>query len=138
MKNLSNLVSDYLSLRSAEKPREPGPEAILFNEYGNDNAEVKQLFGESYDNLRKILERRITALSRLKGAPLPVDRERVTQKARAIIASMVGAVAIAKSIPNEAEKADVLAAAQRQILVMLGLSEDEIEALLEPDEALAR
>ena len=66
-----------------------------------------------------------------------VDREAVAQKARAIMASMVGAVAIAKSIPNEAEKTDVLAAAQRQILVMLGLSEDEIEALLEPDEALA-
>lgn len=138
MKNLKNLVSDYLSLRSAEKPRDPGPEAILFNEYGNDNAEVKQLFGQSYDNLRKILERRITALSRLKGAPPAPDRDLVTQKARAIIASMVGAVAIAKSIPNEAEKADVLAAAQRQILVMLGLSEDEIEALLEPEEALAR
>ncbi len=137
MKNLSNLVSDYLSLRSAEKPRDPGPEAILFNEYANDNAEVKQLYEESYDNLRKILERRITALSRLKGTPLPLDREVVTRKARAIMASMVGAVAIAKSIPNEAEKAHVLAASQRQVLALLGLSEDEIEALLEPDEALA-
>ncbi len=68
-----------------------------------------------------MLERRITALSRLKKLPFKPEPTTVTEKSRSILAAMVGAVAIAKSIPGEEEQQRILDAAQRQILTILGL-----------------
>ncbi len=48
-----------------------------------------------------------------------------------ILASLVGAVAIAKSLPSEAERKQVLIATQRQILLMLGISDTEAERMLQ-------
>lgn len=127
IKHLTALVTDYLNLRAATKDRqEPGPEAILFNEIGSDRPEIKQLYEEAYERMKKMLEKRITALGRLQKLPFTADRETVKEKARAILASMVGAVAIAKSIPHEQEQQQILCAAQRQILAILGIGESEL------------
>lgn len=131
IKHLTELVSNYLSLREVERNKAAGPEAIMFNEIGSNNPEVMRLYEASYNNMRKMLETRITALSKLKQLPFEPDRKTVAEKARAILASLVGAVAIAKSIPNEEEKTNILEAAQRNILMMLGLNEQEVEGLLQ-------
>ena len=126
--HLTALVTDYLSLREQDQKTTSGPEAVLFNELGNDNAEVKKLFEASYSNLKKMLERRITALRRLK--KLPFDNEQIADRARTIIASLVGAVTLAKSISQEEEKRHILNAAQKQILIMLGVNEQQLGHLL--------
>lgn len=126
LKHLTALVTDYLNLRAVKDRTDPAPEAILFNEIGSDRAEIKQLYDEAYERMKKMLEKRITALGRLKKLPFTADRETVKEKARAILASMVGAVAIAKSIPREQEQQQILLAAQRQILTILGTSESEL------------
>ena len=128
IKHLTKLVTDYLNLRALKDRADPGPEAILFNEIGSDRPEIKQLYEDAYERMKKMLEKRITALGRLKKLPFKPDRETVSEKARAILASMVGAVAIAKSIPREQEQQQILLAAQRQILAILGIRESEIPA----------
>lgn len=130
VKHLTALVSNYWNLREQAKDSKPGPETILFNELGSENAEVQRLFEASYHNIKKMLETRLMALSRLKKLPFEPDRETVVEKSRAILASLVGAVAIAKSIPDEEERRGILEAAQKQILIMLGVSESELEGLL--------
>ncbi len=130
IKHLTALVTNYWNLQELREKSKPGPEAILFNEIGNDNAEVKKLFETSYQSLKKMLETRIMALSRLKKLPFEPDRDTIAEKARAILASLVGAVAIAKSIPHEEERRAILEAAQKQILIMLGVSETELDSLL--------
>jgi len=131
IKHLTALVTDFLNLRATRDRAEPGPEAILFNEIGSDRKEIRELYDEAYERLKKMLEKRITALGRLRKLPFKVDRETAKEKARSIIASMVGAVAIAKSISSEQEQQQVLLAAQRQILATLGIGESDREASTE-------
>ncbi len=120
LKHLTSLVTDYLNLRSVkEESREPGPETILINEIGSDEPEIRQLYEQAYQRMRTMLEKRITALSRLQQLPFPPDRELIAQKSRAILAAMVGAVAIAKSISREQEQHQILEAAQQQVLGIL-------------------
>lgn len=126
IKHLTALVTDYLNLREQAREDVPGPEAILFNEIGSDNREIKKLYQEAYMNLKKILETRITALNKLKGQTASADTEPVAEKARAIMASLIGAVAIARSLPEEEEQRRILDAAQKQILAILGVNEKAV------------
>ncbi|MEW8319436.1 MAG: TetR/AcrR family transcriptional regulator [Candidatus Thiodiazotropha sp.] len=125
MKHLFSLVTDYLNLRDPKKVNEPGPESILFNEIASDNFEIKKLYEKSYSSLKENLETRITALCRLNKLPFPADSETVAEKSRAILASLVGAVAIAKSLPHEEEQRNILLTVQKQIFSILGVSEHE-------------
>jgi AcrR family transcriptional regulator len=127
IKQLTALVTDYLNIRELEKESAPGPESILFNEIGSDNSEIKRMYEVSYESIMKMLETRIIALCRLKKLPFAPDREQVAEKSRAILASLVGAVALARSISHEEEQRNILAAAQKQILAILGVSENELE-----------
>lgn len=125
VKHLTELVTDYLNLRDLAKLEKegPGPEAFLFNDIANENTEIKRLYEQSYLSLVKLLETRIMALSRLKQLPFQADANQVSEKARAILASLVGAVAIAKSIQEEEERRRILMAAQNQIFSILGVSD---------------
>lgn len=120
IKHLRALVTDYLNLGTLKDSAEPGPESVLFNDIGSDKAEIRQLYEEAYERMKTMLERRITALSRLKKLPFKSDSTTVTEKSRSILAAMVGAVAIAKSISSEEEQHRILDAAQQQILTILG------------------
>jgi AcrR family transcriptional regulator len=128
IKHLTSLVTNYWNLSELEKTNKPGPETILFNEIGNENTNIKRLFEESYDNLRKMIEIRIAALSKLKQLPFEADREIIKGKSRAILASLVGAVAVAKSLSSEEERRLILESTQKQILNMLGVNEAELAA----------
>nr|WP_163502979.1 TetR/AcrR family transcriptional regulator [Halomonas socia] len=130
VKHLTELVANCWNLQELERKRKPGPESVLFNEIGNENAEIRTLFEASYLRMKKMLETRLIALSRLKKLPFEPDREIIADKSRAILASLVGAVAIAKSLPNEQERQRILDAAQRNILQMLGVDESELESML--------
>ena len=130
LKHLTELVANCWNLQELESKRKPGPETVLFNEIGNDNAEIRTLFEASYLRMRKMLETRLIALSRLKKLPFEPDREVIADKSRAILASLVGAVALAKSLPGEQERQHILNAAQRNILQMLGVNESELESML--------
>jgi AcrR family transcriptional regulator len=123
IKHLMALVTDYLNLQALKDRTAPGPESILFTEIGSDNREIQQLYEKAYERMKKMLERRITALSRLQKLPFKPNQQTVAEKARAILASMVGAVALAKSLPDEEEQSHILSAAQQQILGILGLQE---------------
>ncbi|MGD8909768.1 MAG: TetR/AcrR family transcriptional regulator [Chromatiales bacterium] len=127
IKHLTSLVTDYLNLFETKRDQEPGPESILFNDIGSDNVEIKKLYEKSYTNLRELLENRITALCKLGKLPFAADSETVAEKSRAILASLVGAVAIAKSIPQEEEQQNILMTAQKQIFSILGVSEHELQ-----------
>lgn len=129
LKHLTALVTHYWNLSELAEKEKPGHEMILFNEIGNDNPEIRKLFEVSYNNLRRMLETRLTALSRLKELPFRPDREIIAGKARAILSSLVGAVAIAKSISCEEERRRILQAAQDQILTILGVNERELANL---------
>ncbi len=118
--HLTSLVTNYWNLSELEKNK-PGPETILFNEIGNPNNSVKQLFEESYDSLKKMIEIRITALIKLKQLPLEADRKTISEKSSAILASLVGAVAVARNLSREDERRQILEATQKQILQLLGV-----------------
>lgn len=124
IKHLTALVTDYLNLGALKDRSEPGPESVLFNEIGSDRAEIRQIYEEAYGRMKAMLERRITALSRLKKLPFQPEPGVVAEKSRFILAAMVGAVAIAKSISTEEEQRRILNAAQQQILDILGLREE--------------
>ena len=94
-------------------------------------AEIRTLFEASYMSMKKMLETRLIALSKLKQLPFANDRKEIADKSRVILASLVGAVAIAKSLPGEVERKQVLVATQRQILLMLGVSEAEAERMMQ-------
>lgn len=130
VKHLTELVANCWNLQELERKRKPGPETVLFNEIGNENAEIRTLFEASYLCVKKMLETRLIALSRLKKLPFEPDREVIAEKSRVILASLVGAVAIAKSLPEENERQHILNAAQRHILQMLGVRERELESML--------
>jgi TetR/AcrR family transcriptional regulator, transcriptional repressor for nem operon len=126
IKHLTKLVTNYWNLSELEQKSKPGLETILFNEIGNKNTNIKQLFEESYDKLKKMIETRIVALIKLKQLPLESDRELISEKARTILVSMVGAVAIAKNISQEEERRKILESTQKQILLMLGVKDSEL------------
>lgn len=126
IKHLTALVTNYWNLGELEKKSKPGPETILFNEVGNENSNVKKLFEESYQSLKKMIEIRITALSKLKQLQFEPDRETIAEKSRAVLASLVGAVVVAKSISDKDEQRKILEAAQKQILDILGVKESEL------------
>ncbi|MBH8580487.1 TetR/AcrR family transcriptional regulator [Bisbaumannia pacifica] len=123
VQHLTELVANCWNLQELERKHKPGPETVLFNEIGNQNAEVRTLFEASYLRMKKMLETRLIALGRLKKLPFEPDREVIAEKSRAILASLVGAVAIAKSLPGEQERQHILNAAQHNILQMLGVND---------------
>lgn len=124
LSHLTSLVTSYWNLSELGKKSKPGPETVLFNEIGNKNTNIKHLFEESYENLRKMIEIRIAALNKLKQLPFEASREIVAEKSRSILVFLVGAVAVAKNLSNEEERRKVLEAAQKQILSMLGFKDD--------------
>jgi AcrR family transcriptional regulator len=128
LKHLTSLVTNYWNLCELEKKNKPGPETILFNEIGNSNSNIKCLFEESYDNLKKMIETRITALIKLKQLPCEPDREMISEKSRAILVSLVGAVTVAKNLSREDERRRILESTQKQILTMLGVKENDLLA----------
>lgn len=121
VKHLTALVTDYLNLGALKDRGEPGPESVLFNEIGSDKPDIRQLYEQAYERMKSMLERRITALSRLKKLPFEPEPATITEKSRSILSAMVGAVAIAKSISGEEEQQRILDVAQKQILMILGL-----------------
>ncbi|WP_427028590.1 TetR/AcrR family transcriptional regulator [Halomonas sp. H2] len=131
LQHLTELVANYCNLQELEAKHKPGPEAVLFNEIGSEKAEIRTMFEASYMSMKKMLETRLIALSKLKQLPFANDRKAIADKSRVILASLVGAVAIAKSLPGEVERKQVLIATQRQILLMLGVSEAEAERMLQ-------
>ena len=131
LQHLTELVANYCNLQELEAKHRPGPEAVLFNEIGSEKAEIRTLFEASYMSMKKMLETRLIALSKLKQLPFADDRKAIADKSRVILASLVGAVAIAKSLPGEVERKQVLVATQRQILLMLGVSEAEAERMMQ-------
>lgn len=131
LQHLTELVDNYCNLQELETKQRPGPEAVLFNEIGSEKAEIRTLFEASYLRMKKMLETRLRALGKLKKLPFADDRQVIADKSRVILASLIGAVAIAKSLPGEAERKQVLIATQRQILLMLGVSETDAEQMLQ-------
>ena len=126
IKHLTALVTHYWNLRELERNSAPGPEMVLFNEIGNQNAEVKPLFEQSYNNLKKMLETRLLALSKLKQLPYETNRNIIADKSRIILSLLIGAVVVAKSISQEDERYRILKAAQEQILNLLGVNSSEL------------
>lgn len=120
VKHLTELVSHYWNLRELEKNGKPGPENVLFNEVGSSNIQVRNLFEQSYNNLKKMVETRLLALSKLKQISCKPDRAAVAENARVIISLLVGAVVTAKTLTDKDEQNKILEAAQSQILQMLG------------------
>ncbi|WP_447527880.1 TetR/AcrR family transcriptional regulator [Vreelandella sp. TE19] len=131
LQHLTELVANYCNLQELETRQKPGPEAVLFNEIGSEQAEIRTLFEASYLSMKKMLEMRLRALGRLNKLPLADDRQAIADKSRVILAALVGAVAIAKSLPGEAERKQVLIATQRYILQMLGVSDDEADTMIQ-------
>jgi len=131
LQHLTELVANYCNLQELEAKHKPGPEAVLFNEIGSEKAEIRTMFEASYMSMKKMLETRLIALSKLKQLPFANDHKAIADKSRVILASLVGAVAIAKSLPGEVERKQVLVATQRQILLMLGVSEAEAERMMQ-------
>jgi len=127
IKHLTQLVSNLLNLRSFAEQQGPAPENILINEIGSRRREIRELYEKSYLGLLKILEKRITALCKLKKLPFAPSRTVVREKSRAILAAMIGAIAISRSIQSEEEIRRVLVAAQNQILSLLGVGELSVD-----------
>ncbi len=123
IKHLTQLASNLLNLRALSEQSRPSPENILFNEIGSERAEIRQLYEKSYFSILRILEKRITALSKLNKLSIGANQATIAEKSRTILASLVGAVAIAKSIQSEEERHRILCAAQNQILIILGAAE---------------
>ena len=68
---------------------------------------------------RKLLENRITAISRLQ--KLDINPSLISDRARAVLASLVGAITLARMLPDETERCAILNAAQTQILALMGV-----------------
>ncbi len=121
IRHLTQLVNNYLNLRNLTEHSGPGPEMILFNEIGAQSVEIRQLYEQAYFSMVKLLETRMRALGRLKKIEFNND---VSDRARAILATLVGAVAIAKSIENTEEQERILLTAQNQIINLIGVDAD--------------
>ncbi len=133
VQHLKDLVTGYLNLRDLSRNGSPGVEAFLSNNIGNDNTEIKKLYEQSYFGLIKLLESRLTALTKLNKMPNTDGGLSIPEKARAIVASMIGAVAVAKSIDQEEEREALLVATQKQICLLLGLDESDLSDDLTPN-----
>ena len=118
--HLMELVNNLSNLRTMPTRGKPSPENILFNEIGNDSDEIKDVYEKSYHSILKLLETRIKALRKLRQVPNVRSSEGVKETSRVILATMVGAVAIAKSIQSDEERQLLLLSAQNQILSLLG------------------
>ena len=118
--HLMALVNNLCNLSTRSTKGDPSPESILFNEIGNESTEIKSMYEKSYHSILKLLETRIRALRKLKQLPNVKSPESVKETSRVILATMVGAVAIAKSIQNDEERQLLLISAQNQILNLLG------------------
>ncbi|RVU84161.1 TetR/AcrR family transcriptional regulator [Leucothrix sargassi] len=119
--HLMALVNNLSNLRACPtNGSSPSPENILFNEIGNESAEIKGVYEKSYHSILKLLETRIRALRKLHQVPNVKSPESVKETSRVILATMVGAVAIAKSIQSDEERQLLLLSAQNQILTLLG------------------
>ncbi|BCE03792.1 TetR/AcrR family transcriptional regulator [Marinicellulosiphila megalodicopiae] len=129
--HLMELVNNLTNLRAIPKKSNPSPENVLFNEIGNESNEIKGLYEKSYHSLLTLLEKRIKALKKLKQLPNIKSPEHVKGTSRVILAIMVGAVAIAKSIQSDTERQILLLAAQNQVLSLLGDS-NYIEQYITP------
>jgi len=125
IQTLMNFVTGYLNLNNVTENNAPNSEAFLSNDIGNENSEVKKLYEQSYLGLIKLFENRLIALSRLKSSPLNIDLTAIPEKSRAILACMIGSLAIAKTINEENERKAVLVASQNQIFTILGVKEPE-------------
>jgi TetR/AcrR family transcriptional repressor of nem operon len=127
IQHLTQLVDNLLNLRSFTDQSEPSVENILFTEVNSESLEIKQLYERSYRNVLRMLETRLSALAKLKKLYIETEpsdiAENIAEKARSILATMVGAVLIAKSITDEEEINRLLTAAQNQVLHSLGVSE---------------
>ena len=121
--HLTQLVDNLLNLRSFSDQTEPSVENILFTEVNNESLEIKQLYERSYRNVLRMLETRLSALAKLKKLYIETEPSVIAEKSRSILATMVGAVLIAKSITDEEEINRLLTAAQNQVLRSLGVSE---------------
>ncbi len=121
--HLRELVTGYLNLRDLGAQSTPGVESFLSNNIANENPEVKKLYEQSYFGLYRLLEKRLLALSKLKSSPLTFSPSLIPDKTRAILASMIGAIALAKSIEQDEEREAILAASQNHIFTILGLDE---------------
>ncbi|HTF85423.1 MAG TPA: TetR/AcrR family transcriptional regulator [Cellvibrio sp.] len=124
VKKLIALATSYLNLRQQEN-LEPAPETLLFNEIGQHDERIRQLLQNSYDHLRKLLENRITAISRLQ--KLDINPSLISDRARAVLASLVGAITLARMLPDETERCAILNAAQTQILALMGVQPRQLE-----------
>lgn len=122
IQHLSDLVTGYLNLGNFSKTPSPSPEAFLANDIASDNIEIKKLYEQSYLGLIKLLETRLTALNKLKNSTLSLSAASIPDRARVILASMIGAIAISKSITQEDEKQAILAATQAQIFGLLNIN----------------
>ena len=122
IRHLTKVVSNMLNLRTFAEQAQPAPENILFNEIGSDSDEIRRLYERSYLSILKLLENRITALRRLNRSLFAANQTTVAETSRTILAVLVGAVAVAKSIQSDEEVRRVLSAAQNQILILLGVA----------------
>ena len=122
IQHLSELVTGYLNLGNLNKTPAPSPEAFLANDIASDNIEIKKLYEQSYMGLIKLLETRLTALNKLKNSTLSLSPASIPDRARVILAAMIGAIAISKSITQEDEKQAILAATQEQIFGLLNIN----------------
>ena len=118
--HLMQLAGNMLTL---SEQAQPSPENVLFNEIGSENPEIRNLYEKSYSSTLRLLETRITALSKLNKVPFGLNQAMIEEKSRAILATLVGAIAVAKSIQNEAEIRRILTIAQNQVLTILGVAE---------------
>ncbi len=118
LRHLTELVNNYLNLRNLTEQSGPGPEMILFNDIDADRPEIRALYERSYLSLLKLLETRIRALGRLNKISYRND---IADRARGVLATLVGAVAIAKSIESKEEQEKILLVAQNQILQLIGV-----------------
>jgi len=125
IKHLTGLVADYLNLKTLNELKPPRPASILVNEINKDRPQIRHLYEEAYERMKALVNKRITALSRLNKLPFGADAAEIEDKGRAILAILVGAMAIARNISSKHEQILILRAAQRQIIAMLGLQERE-------------
>lgn len=124
IQHLRDLVTGYLNLGNFSKTPAPSPEAFLANDIASDNTEIKKLYEQSYLGLVKLLETRLTALNKLKNSTLSLSPASISDRARVILAAMIGAIAISKSITQEDEKQAILTATQEQIFSLLNINSD--------------
>ena len=82
LQHLTELVANYCNLQELEAKHKPGPEAVLFNEIGSEKAEIRTMFEASYMSMKKMLETRLIALSKLKQLPFANDRKAIADKSR--------------------------------------------------------